>query len=396
MYTINVVDAPCGHGKSSSLINYINDESNNEKRFLYITPFLTEVERIKNSCSEKKFKDPKSYGTKLNGVKYLFSKGENIVSTHSLFRLFDEETIELAYLNNYTLVMDEVADVVEVLNISSFDLETLLEKYTEQAEDGTLIWTATEYRGEFEEYKRICELGCVSVYGSGKSRIILLWMFPISVFKAFKEIFILSYLFDAQIQKYYYDYYGVEYKYLYVKDFKLTEEIQDYSISKYKDLFNICTNDKLNMIGDLNGSLSKSWFDRNRNSKLITSLKNNCYNYFRNITNTPSELNMWSTFKEHKNLIKGAGYSKGFVSLSMRATNDYMNKESVAYLANRYLNPVVKNFFISKGVSVDEDKYALSELLQLVFRSRIRVGKPINIYVPSKRTREILINWLNS
>lgn len=43
---------------------------------------------------------------------------------------------------------------------------------------------------------------------------------------------------------------------------------------------------------------------------------------------------------------------------------------------------------------VDEDAYALSEMLQWIWRSSIRDGKPINIYIPSKRMRTLLMNWL--
>ena len=60
-----------------------------------------------------------------------------------------------------------------------------------------------------------------------------------------------------------------------------------------------------------------------------------------------------------------------------------------------YYNPIIKQFFIDKGVSVDEDIWALSELIQWVFRSAIREGNNINIYIPSERMRNLLIEWLN-
>lgn len=47
---------------------------------------------------------------------------------------------------------------------------------------------------------------------------------------------------------------------------------------------------------------------------------------------------------------------------------------------NRFVNPVVKQFFKDRGVIVNEELYALSELLQWVFRSQIRNGKPIDLY----------------
>lgn len=392
---INVVDAICGEGKSTSLINYINDSKNSNKKFLYITPFLTEVERIKEQCPDRHFKSPECRGAKIYDIKNLLARGENIVSSHALFKRFDEETIDLTMLNDYTLIMDEVADVVELPDISKYDLDTLLEKYVEIGEKGKLNWVAKDYEGEFEYYKKQCELNSLYIYSySEKTRPILLWMFPISVFEAFKEVFILTYLFKSQIQKYYYDYYGFEYKYWYIKDFKLTEEYQEYDMSKYKNLIDICEYEKLNSIGDSVNSLSVGWYQRNQDNVIMKILKSNCENYFKNIVNTPSSLNMWTTFKEWRPLIKGKGYTKGFVSLSMRATNLYINKTSVAYLSNRYLNPVIKNFFISYGIDINEEEYALSELLQFLFRSRIRKGESINLYIPSSRMRNILKNWI--
>lgn len=64
---INIIDAICGAGKTSAAINFMNNFPN-DQRFLYITPYLTEVERIISACPNKKFKQPETYGTKLNGI----------------------------------------------------------------------------------------------------------------------------------------------------------------------------------------------------------------------------------------------------------------------------------------------------------------------------------------
>ena len=139
---INVLDAICGKGKTEAMINYIN---NTNKKILYITPFLSEVERIKLSCPDKKFKSPERRGSKMYDIKRLLQKGENIVSTHALFKMFDEETIDITMLNDYTLIMDEVAEVVEVVGISKYDLDTLLEKYVEIEDNGMIRWISTDY-----------------------------------------------------------------------------------------------------------------------------------------------------------------------------------------------------------------------------------------------------------
>jgi hypothetical protein len=214
-----------GAGKTSSAINFINNSSY-DKRFLYITPYLSEVKRIIDSCPNKKFRQPEVYGTKLRGIKYLFDKKYNIVSTHALFSMFDEEIIDLAYANNYTLIMDEVADVIQPYEISKSDLKTILEKYATVNEHGIINWYAKDYDGLFEEVKRLCDLHCLAVY----SDVAMLWLFPVETFRAFRDIYILTYMFDAQTQKYYYDYYGIKYNYLFVKG----NDVDNYTFTKEK------------------------------------------------------------------------------------------------------------------------------------------------------------------
>ena len=80
--------------------------------------------------------------------------------------------------------------------------------------------------------------------------------------------------------------------------------------------------------------------------------------------------------------------------MNSRATNEYRDRKYIAYTVNRFINPYMKAFFHSKGIEVNEDKYALSEMLQFIFRSAIRCGESINIYIPSKRMRTLLKNWI--
>ena len=399
---VNIVDAPCGCGKTTSAINMINN-STDEERYMYITPYLTEVQRIKDSCASKKFKEPKivnSSGSKIDGLVRLISNGENIVTTHALFKHFDEIIIELLRINNYTLIMDEVADVVEILEITKKDLDIILKNCAGTGEDGVLEWKDKEYTGEYDKYKKLCELGCLTIYGENSNKIVLFWLFPISVFRAFSEIYILTYFFDAQIQKYYFDYYGVEYNYLYTRSYNFTKEKQKYDTKIYKNLINICSNKRLNKIGEEYYSISHNWFSRLKKDDveevIAKTLKKNIHNFFQNICRTNSKDNMWTTFKSEKSVLSGTGYTKGFVSLNARATNDYKEKKSVAYLANRFFNPLIKKFFYQREIKVNEDKFALSELLQFIFRSQLREKRPINLYLPSKRMRDILQNWLDT
>ena len=80
--------------------------------------------------------------------------------------------------------------------------------------------------------------------------------------------------------------------------------------------------------------------------------------------------------------------------MNSRATNKYKDRASVVYPVNRYLNPFVKNFFTTNGIEINEDGYALTEMLQFIWRSAIRDGEEIWIYIPSIRMRRLLYEWI--
>ena len=94
-------------------------------------------------------------------------------------------------------------------------------------------------------------------------------------------------------------------------------------------------------------------------------------------------------------MLKGKGYTKGFLSYNIRATNDYRDRDHLAYCVNVFYNPILKNYFVDHGVEIQEERYALSEMIQWIWRSSIRDGKEIWIYIPSRRMRELLQEWLS-
>lgn len=403
---INVIDAMCGAGKTSAAINYIN-QTPDDVKIMYITPFRPELDRIIHACPSKKFYTPK--GMLLSrDIKRLLNRGENIVTTHALFKLFDEETIEMCYSQGYILIMDEVTQVIEPFSITEKDSETLFEKYFDIGDDGLINWKEEfeDYTGRFDDVKRLVSMHALASYGGQ----IMLWLFPISIFKAFTDSYILTYMFDAQMQRYYYDFYGLEYNYLYVagdshENYHFTDDPQEYSnYYEYSQLINIFDDRKMNRIGDKDKSLSKNWYSNNADGFLGQQLQRNLGNYYRNrrvlykdgeyITSSANEA-LWTTFKDYRANIKGPGYAKGFLSSNARAMNNYSDRHVVAYTINRFMNPVIRQFFQQHGIEVDEDRFALSDMIQWIWRSAIRNGEHITIYIPSYRMRKLLIDWIN-
>lgn len=395
---INVVDAGCGVGKTTALINLINNDTSNQK-YIFITPFLSEVERIKKSCPDKNFISPdENNKTKLEHFSKLINEGRNIVTTHALFKKIDSDRVSIEALQNYVLIMDEVADMVEELPVSKSDLKLLSNKVTIHPRTHMVEWNDNDYQGKFDEYKRMIKLNNIFAYVDQNNNIVsMMWLFPYRVFQAFQQIYILTYMFDGQIQKKYFDYFGASYANWYVKDFNLTPTPQIYDYRHTKSLINVCQDQKLNEVGDNRTALSISWFNRNRRTQEMITLQNNIRSFFRSHAKVSGNKMLWTTFKEYKYNVKRNGFAKGFAPINCRATNEYSNKTAIAYIGNRFFKPTIKNFFTFNNIPTEkqfEDKFALSELVQFVFRSAIRNDKPIDVYIPSKRMRDLFEEWL--
>ncbi|MFF2500188.1 hypothetical protein [Peribacillus sp. NPDC058075] len=409
---INIADSIMGSGKTSWAIQYMNEAPIFQK-FIYITPFKTEVERVLSSVN-RDFKQPDgdSAGeTKLEDIKRLIADGENIVSTHSLFKRVDSEVIDLLEMENYILILDEVMDVIEQVKLSKDDLKMLIQNKVIKVDiKGIVSWEQVDYQqGYFEKIRNLANSGNLMMYEDDASEpIAIYWTFPVETFKCFEEVFILTYMFNGQIQRAYFDLFGLNYNYKSVistnEEYKLSSYIpyQEENRSHLKNLINIyysSPRDKIdiNKIGKKQSSLSVSDLKKKTmNTETKKVIRNCAYNFYRHKCNVPTEEVMWTTFQEFRDKVTPSGLKDHFVSVNARATNDYQHKSTCIYIANRYTSPVIKNFFSKHDVEINVDLFALSELLQWLFRSRIRTDQTIHVYIPSIRMRTLLEQYLNN
>ncbi|MEC1665725.1 hypothetical protein [Bacillus halotolerans] len=404
MEKVKVIDSIMGSGKTSAAIDMMNN-SGTDNNFIFITPYLDEVDRIKKSISSKQIYEPKvkkkgdKTQYKFESFHELLSQNKNIVATHNLFKNANDETKELILSGNYTLILDEVMEVVEQLRVKKHDLTTLFESKLIYVEDGFVKWN--EEKKDYEtRYDDIRDMALNNNLMYFKDNI-LIWNFPADIFKLFKEVYILTYMFDAQIQRYYYDINNIKYQ-KYVSEFidgqyRFTKHNTEYESILKAQLRNKIKiyEGNLNTVGQLDFSLSSNWY-KNKSPYTIKKVKNNVFNYFNNIVKSSSVEAMWTTYSEHKNKVKGNGYTKGFVPCNARATNDFKHKKHLVYTINRYVNTVLYNYFKEKyQITINQDAFALSELVQWIWRSAIRDGEEITLYIPSLRMRELLIEWLN-
>ncbi len=409
---IIIIDSIMGSGKSTYVIDRIINESQiSSLRFLCILPTLDECERYAKRINGYVFA-PRKYGSKMRDFKTLISEQKkNIVITHALIQYIDEETIDLLRKANYTLIIDECLDVVHKYekNFKKSDFDTMIKNYITVDENGFFQWNDADYNsydGRFNDIRNLCKMHSLMFFKkkNGEFSKIIMWNFPTVFFTLFRKCYICTYLWNGSIQKAYFDLHHIKYVHMTLCNNELTV----YNPTKeavlrrrYLDLINFCHDRKLNEIGmpekhSKGNPLSKTWYQnkvKNNRMDCLKKLKNNTYNYFRNKVKTPSEDNMYSVFEDYKKYIEKDSYKNGFVACNIRATNEYTNKKSLAYLIDVYPNVELLDFFASYGVTIDKDLYAVSQLLQWIWRSQIRNNKSINLYLPSIRMKELLGNW---
>ena len=405
---IKVCDAIMGAGKSSAAIRYMNEHS--DQKFIYITPYLDEASRIKKGCPKLKFVEPSDKIEKYNFRKSdhtaaLIKEGRNITTTHQAFRRYSSET--LAYIRqwSYTLIIDENLELLEKYDIHADDIQIAMDAGYIKEENSVYSIQNEEYNGQMfrelfnflhsRELVRIEDNNKVSLY---------YWILPSELITSFKDVFILTYLFQGQSIRYFLNIYNLEYSFIGIErtpdggyqfgDFP--GYIPEYT-ANIKNMLHILDNEKMNSIGADYHALSKHWFEKQDNEDEIEQLKRNVYNYFNNIhDNIPANQRMWGVYKTAESSVRGKGYTKSCVTFNLKSTNEYKDRKCLAYLPNIFMNVNEKKVYYRHGLEVDEDMFALSIMIQWIWRSAIRDGEEIYVYIPSKRMRTILTNWIET
>ena len=175
---ITVIDSIMGSGKTTYAIRYMNDThdanvaarftdpASSDRKFLYVTPILSEVERVQASCLGLRFRDPVPlHGRKFYHLEQLIEAGENVATTHQLFSMLSTSIYRKLKEQNYTLVIDEVLTCCDHFNdMSKDDRAMLFEGGYVDIDDKTsrLRWNHSQYgdyRGRFDQVRNLCDNG---------------------------------------------------------------------------------------------------------------------------------------------------------------------------------------------------------------------------------------------
>lgn len=407
---IKVCDAIMGTGKSSAAITYLNEHK--DEKFIYITPYLDEAKRIRKNCPALRFVEPSEklpeyHHKKTEHTAALIKKGRNITTTHQAFKRYTQDTLEDIKSQGYTLIIDENVDVLEVFDFHEDDLSLAIDAGYIQETDGIYTLVNTDYKGRaLHEMFSLMKSRELIRMTDEKNNKLFYWALPPELLTSFKDVFILTYLFSGQSLHHFMNIYDIPYEYIGIER---TEDggyrFGDYPgytpdyVYHLKDMLHILDKERINEIGDDYYSLSMNWF--NKSEEDVEQLKKNIYNCINNIWgDIPADRKLWGSFcgesDKIKGRLKGKGYSKSFLAFNTKATNAYRGRDYIAYIANLFMNVNEKKYYQSHGIKVDEDMYALSIMVQWIWRSAIRDGGEVYLYIPSRRMRTLLTNWIET
>ena len=450
---VYVVDAIMGSGKTTAAINYIN--SHFGEKIMYVTPYVDEAKRIQQNCERRGFAVPSEIAsvqhngkpTKYSDLVRLVEDGRNIATTHSLYKRCDPPLLAKIKEQGYTLIIDENIDCLEtnerLRNGDIYNSDTIMENskdVMDLCQLGYLVKVKEYTRGEsryivFDKnpekpygstgchanlFKRISARGITVCLDKDdldpEERIFeqVFWSLRPEVLSSFRNVFIMTYLFEYQGLYYLIKANNIEYKTIGIikeneeLNFNFGDQSRNHipEWTKHLDsLIDILDNKALNAIGEKRCALSINWFTKNTDGCVEVArknLKNLFTNYFKDSAGDKkgggkrarNKSRLWGSCKKGQEMLKGNGYASSFLPFNARATNEYKEAYHLAYMANIFINKKVATIYKNMGIVVNEEQYALSTMIQWIWRSAIRDGKPIRIYIPSKRMRELLIKWI--
>lgn len=403
---VEIVDSPMGTGKSTAIMDWMSNQPN--KRFIYVSPLLSEVEaggRLHRSVKGIDFHAPEDFGEgKSASMLSLLRAGANVSCTHSLYKLMTEEHFSAIGMFDYTLIIDEEVGLIEAFRDYSLeDLKWLINQgfIRVSQTDGMVEWVndGAEVKKPTHKYYRLrqmCEAGCL--YTTKRSDTMLTIQLPTKLLDCAKRTIILTYMYQGNILD----------SFLKLKGFTsipFTEplSLQPFSGAKIRGLLTITPPPK-NF--NLRNRLSYSWY-LNPNKGELNVVKNaiirTCKNWgitSKDVLYTfPKYRSVSATTRSEK--IKPAGYtyrpdgSPCWLAVQMRATNDYCDTTHMIHAYNRHTNVVVASYLQDFDCPVNGDVFALSELIQFLWRGCIRNGQPMHVCIFSARMEKLLRNWLD-
>lgn len=395
-----------GKGKTTAIINYVNENlrADKNKRFIIVTPYLDEIEERLSKETGLSYPIADENISKSKDILNYLQKGKSVICTHSLLSRFSDIHRQYITQYGYDLIIDELPDnlITNMTSRNSYAVNNgtsgnFYEKISKsdiailQSDNKINIdsndlnkvsWLDDDYdTGIFLTFANTLKVKDVYLYGDKQ----LIAFMKFDIWQCFDNVTICTYRFKNTLGELYFKAYDVEPdmyhieniddKSVFVKGYKLEypiglERLILYEARQLKSKNRISKTNYNNFNdNDDKITLSKSFFDiaingndkkSNKNRKALNKLKKQSGNYVNSFLGIKklkdSKSIMWTTFKDYKNKLtnrylhefienKDTGsYVDLFVSNNARATNKYSDRTAVLYLCEINMDSNIANF----------------------------------------------------
>jgi hypothetical protein len=431
---VTIVDRHMGSGKTTGIIAAFRPD----QKYLVVVPLLSEIDRIikgahvpffqPTDAASTEAENAQDYPenarcqTKRESLTALVQGGHNVVCSHALFSALGSIAQE-GLLADYHVLIDEVLNVAEVKTDITQTKRTATGRDQDTGwrelylDDGFIsICPETGRISPTDKWRPLvdklagnlsqamfhaAEAGRLYTDQAGMSNSIIMAELPPALLQGCRTIKVYTYMAEGSFMAAYMRRHGIEYRTEFdavedaafrkrarqlvtvhpmarLKDYKLSYSAQAKEARKRnpsrdvaRALYRTCQT-----AGELQG------VDKD---KIMVTCAKACW-----FAKGSDYLNKPGPFAQGSRLFDGAHW----VPNTTRGTNDYQHCSHLIYLWDQNANVHVSRF-----LSVDDeqhrDLYAVSELLQWVWRSRVRKGEPITLFLPSARMRRLWSRWLD-
>ena len=432
---IEVIDELMGNGKTTTVLRYIeNDHIQTGKKWLYCTEYLNELRTRTEENPEAAGLwcfPTNDEGTKVESFFALVNERKGLIGiTHNLLKLLAAHPEAQAFMlgRGYSLYIDETISLIDVCKVKQGDFMMWLNNgliAIDSVQNGKVIRTDKEANtagllSTFDWFEKECRSGCIhaSIRQSeeGAHFVAVTDHVPVGLLCHFDRIILTTYLFEGSVMHSYF-------KLNNIKPTKSDIGVKSrVTMQKVRELLKI--DDKYNKHFE-GHSLSASWYKEasaGKHQKVIDLLgktirnaaeKHGCekdhslLGYTHPIDSLPKHGKQKGFVRperykpqvfirsENGKVTKEVDKEKScFIPCSARASNEYAHKKVMIHAFNRYPNQVVATYLQDAGAPINKDRFALSEMIQWIWRSCIRKGEEVTVLVLSERMNKLLKEWL--
>ena len=450
--TINVIDYMMGTGKTTYITKYMNE--NAQDKYIYVTPLLFEAKNVMvSNCASIEMKSPltedefKNSITKSEHLLELLEAGENISTTHQMFKSLSRKHINQIEKQQYVIILDEVLDYIQPYEEYSMDdIKDLFERGDLVADKDNLgkvsmTWDVSK-GNHYKNLHDICEMGML--YSTIKPENLLNLQIPPVMLDAAKKVIVMTYMFNASSMASFFKLHKYEIKFMVIPELANNEAEVKASLHRRLEFIDIKSADKI-VSNFRNTSMSYSWWDKALKEgyakdymKCVSNwlINNKEYAnsfYFctpKNVVTIGSTSKSLLDKSKLSYLINTTSYTDAnykpegkptkdedieelnkpsstkldisirppkWIPVSTKATNLYVRRNLCLCLMNIYPNVNIQYYLQNYSEKVEPDAYALAEVLQFIWRGCIRnpKGENMKLYLASPRMKALVMDWLN-